>query len=270
MITTPNEARSDINLSEMVDAFDGEQAAVIKSILEDNQRQREEIETLRAEKEELREELETAKEETDERIETLEQRTHINWDGSGGFFEEAFVVRPDDGVRFPIGRALENRPRHCEVEDRVEEAQSEETTIEVDDANTPDIPDVETPLGQVINYPEHAVQENLTPNERRARSVAKDICQYGRSVDAGYALKASELRQVLSAQEDGKRIHGETLRRVRGFLEQFGKDCVEVVETMGGTTTVMFDDSFVKRTVAWRQADHGVVTPQGREGGQEA
>jgi hypothetical protein len=130
------------------------------------------------------------------------------------------------------------------------------------------VPEAETSLGQAIRLPEHVAEENLTENQQRARSVAKDVHQYATSVPAGYRLSASELRRVLSAQEDGATIHGQTLARVRDFLVRLGGDHVELKQSRGGTTSVIFDESFVKRVVAWANHDggHGAVTRGGVSG----
>ena len=60
-------------------------------------------------------------------------------------------------------------------------------------------------------------------------------------------MSASVLRRVLSAIENGDRVHAETLKRVRDFLDRLGGDAVEVTETRGGETTVVFDESLVRR-----------------------
>lgn len=151
-----------------------------------------------------------------------------------------------------------------------------------DDAAEPDVGDAkggsstaettrqqpQTPLGDCVTLPEAVAEQELTENVKRARDVASDVIDYGRSVPAGYAVTSSELRTVLTALDDGGgRAYTETVRRVMDYLDELGGDDVTVKETRGGQRTVIFDDEFVRRTVAWRQSvDNGVVTEGGVPG----
>jgi chromosome segregation ATPase len=165
------------------------------------------------------------------------------------------------------------RSRVTDVEESVESDDDDGVEADVEDTDTlqagsPAVPEAECSLGQAIRLPEHVAEENLTQNQQRARSVAKDVHQYATSVPAGYRLSASELRRVLSAQEDGATIHGQTLNRVRDFLLRLGGEHVELKESRGGTTSVIFGELFVKRVVAWANHDdgHGAVTRGGVSG----
>ena len=101
-----------------------------------------------------------------------------------------------------------------------------------------------TPLEQIISLPEHVADDNLTKNQQRARSVAMNIETYGRSCPAGVSLPFSRLRDVLTAQEDS-RAHYQTVRRVAEFLSEFGSDGVDITETRGGKTVVVFREKLV-------------------------
>jgi len=120
----------------------------------------------------------------------------------------------------------------------------------------------------VIRVPEHLVKESLTANQQRARFVAKDIHEYTQSVPAGRAIRSSQLRQVLTAGEDGQ-IYTETVSRVIRFLDELGDDAVQIRETQRGERVVVFDDTFVNRVQAYhhaQQASNTVVTGQGVSG----
>jgi hypothetical protein len=118
----------------------------------------------------------------------------------------------------------------------------------------------QTPLGDCVTLPETVAEQELTANVKRARGVARDVVDYARSVPAGYAITSSEMRTVLTAMNDGEgRTYTETVGRVIGYLDQLGGDDVAVKETRGGQRTVVFDDAFVKRTVAWRQSERNEV-----------
>jgi hypothetical protein len=117
--------------------------------------------------------------------------------------------------------------------------------------------------------PETVADQELTANIKRARDVAADVIDYGRSVPAGYAITSSELRTVLTALDDGGgKAYTETVRRVMEYLDDLGGDDVTLKETRGGQRTVVFDDGFVRRTVAWRNESpgNGVVAGTGASG----
>jgi len=112
----------------------------------------------------------------------------------------------------------EDRKRIHEVETQVEEATEESSTDTASDADLndnstapdPGVQPPETPLEDIVRVPEHLVEESLTANQQRARFVAKDVHEYTQSVPAGRAIRSSQLRQVLTAGEDG-RVYTETV-----------------------------------------------------------
>jgi chemotaxis regulatin CheY-phosphate phosphatase CheZ len=117
-----------------------------------------------------------------------------------------------------------------------------------------------TALERICALPEHVVKDNLTSNQRRARSVARRIREYGKSVPAGVAITSSRIKRVLTAQEDTQ-IHRQTVSRVADFLERFGDGDVEIKETRGGKTTVVFDEQLVEdvTTVVTGQEESSVT-----------
>jgi len=173
--------------------------------------------------------------------------------------------------------AAEDRKRVHEVETQVEEATDADTTASrtapdgesATDATDHGVQPPETPLEEVIRVPEHLVEEHLTANQRRARFVAKDVAEYTRSVPAGRAIRSSQLRQVLSAGEDGQ-IYTETVSRVFRFLDDLGGDAVAINESRRGERVVVFTEAFVERVQAYQshaqQDDHTVVTGHGVSG----
>lgn len=126
---------------------------------------------------------------------------------------------------------------------------------------TEDENEAKTALEQVCALPEHVAVENLTSNQKRARSVARRIKDYGKSVPAGIAITSTRIRDVLTAQED-KRIHRQTVQRVADFLKEFGDGGVDIKETRGGKTAVVFDDSLADDVTSVVTAnDRTTVTP---------
>jgi hypothetical protein len=149
------------------------------------------------------------------------------------------------------------------------EAGSEDETPTTPDEANPRTQAPETALGDCITLPETVADQELTANIKRARDVATNVIDYGRSVPAGYAITSSELRTVLTAmKDDDGRTYTETVGRVIEYLEDLGGDDVTVKQTMGGQRTVIFDDEFVRRTVAWRnQSVSNDVVTDGRARG---
>lgn len=102
-----------------------------------------------------------------------------------------------------------------------------------------------TPLEQVTAWADDVAEDELTANKLRAREVVKDIDQYTTKAPAGQVIKAGDLRKVLSAIE-GTGTHSETLNRVIEFLDDFGKDEVDVIKRRG-ERRISFSDSLVER-----------------------
>ncbi|SEP28983.1 hypothetical protein SAMN04487948_1353 [Halogranum amylolyticum] len=99
-----------------------------------------------------------------------------------------------------------------------------------------------SPLQQVVAFSKEAVQK-LTPNEKRARYVAKGISDYAKKVLAGYSIDSGTIRKVLRAKDD-ESPHPETVSRVMEFLNRFGKDETKIVKRRG-TNRVVFTQQAV-------------------------
>ena len=155
-------------------------------------------------------------------------------------------------------RLAELNGRVADVEDVVEGGSGDETPTPESTQTAP-----QTPLEEICRLPEHVAEDNLSSNQERARFVAKDIEQYGRSVPAGRAITSTDLRKVLSAKEDGS-AHTQTVSRVMEFLDRLGKDEVSIKETMSGKKTVVFTDEAVERLA--KITNHGVVIGDDRHG----
>jgi chromosome segregation ATPase len=113
--------------------------------------------------------------------------------------------------------------------------------------------DQNTPLERICALPESVVEDNLTRNQSRARSIALRIGEYGKKVPAGIAIPSSRIRRVLTAQEDST-IHRQTVARVADFLKQFGDGDVKIKKTRSGEKTVVFSKELAKAVTS-------VVTP---------
>lgn len=159
--------------------------------------------------------------------------------------------------------AAEDRQRIHELECRLEDGSSEPAGDTETGADTAAAPEPQTPLEEIVALPEGVAAESLSANQRRARAVAADIHQYSRSVPAGRAVTAGELRRVLSAREDGGPTHTQTVTRVIEMLTTLGADAVKQRSTHGNERVVVFEEALVARLAA-SGPDHTVVgDPQG-------
>lgn len=127
----------------------------------------------------------------------------------------------------------------------------------------------ETALEQVAAMPEHMVDDQLTPNQQRARHVALHIADYASKTPKGRILRAGDLRKVLKARFDCG--HSETVSRVREFLDRLGGDRVEIKdprtnafkkaeEKKAKGKTIVVDEQLAYNLHQIRQNNHDVVT----------
>lgn len=151
------------------------------------------------------------------------------------------------------------KKRLTNVEESTEEPDSPDANGGVKTGETT-LQEPETPLEDIVQLPEHVVDESLSANQQRSRFVAKDVNQYSRSVPAGRAIKSSELRRVLSARDDGS-CHTQTVQRVMQRLNDLGKDEVSIKETQAGEKVVVFTEEIVQRIQRYND-NHGVVSHQ--------
>lgn len=149
------------------------------------------------------------------------------------------------------------KKRLTNVEESTEEPDSSDANHGGSTSETP-LHEPETPLEDIVQLPEHVVDESLSANQQRSRFVAKDVSQYSRSVPAGRAIKSSELRRVLSARDDGS-CHTQTVQRVMERLDDLGGDDVAIKETQDGQKVVVFTNEIVQRIERYND-NHGVVS----------
>ncbi len=115
-----------------------------------------------------------------------------------------------------------------------------------------------TALEQVVGLPDDVAMNSLSANQKRARSIAQRVDEYGKSVPAGVAITSSRMRDILSGLED-KRVHRQTVQRVMDFLKRFGDGHIDTKETRGGKTVTVFSETVVESITS-------VVTGETRDG----
>ncbi|CCC41927.1 hypothetical protein [Haloquadratum walsbyi] len=184
---------------------------------------------------------------TNKQAEIDEIREQVAMQAKSNAEDRKKITQLEDNLAEHIEHDAKARKRLTEVEEKVEtdtadssEKQSSQSEDNDEDTTTPSGSKT-TSLEQVCALPENVAVENLTSNQKRARSIARRIKDYGKSVPAGIAITSTRIRDVLTAQED-KRVHRQTVQRVADFLKQFGDGGVDIKETRGGKTAVVFDD----------------------------
>ena len=148
----------------------------------------------------------------------------------------------------------ERERRSAEVEgchNRITRVSNEIEAVEADSEDTNPTPEdgkttIQTPLERVCQLDESTANSELTSNQRRARFLSMDVTDYARKVPAGYAIRSSEIRRVLSAGESAT-IYSQTVSRVMDFLEKLGNDDVSIKQTQSGERTVVFSERIVER-----------------------
>jgi hypothetical protein len=173
--------------------------------------------------EELVDELLTVVKEQAERIDELEQRL-------------------DDQADRQARETANNRKRISAIEER--EADKADDNPEGQDGES-GVVEPETPLEQVCDLDETTAEQQLTPNQKRARFIAQNPLDYFSKVPAGYTIDSGEIGKVLRAGTDCDG-HTATVSRVMGFLDDFGESDVKVVKRRG-TKRVVFTAELVDR-----------------------
>lgn len=145
-----------------------------------------------------------------------------------------------------------------DIDDRltsVEEGDDTDETHGVEDEDHADDDAPQTPMEQIAALPEHVAEDQLTPNQRRARFVAKDVDQYGKSVPVGTRMDTTTLRKVLqAASEESERIYRTTTHRVMDFLDRFGEDDV-TLKKKRGRKFVIFSEELIERLKQLKRSD---------------
>ncbi|CCC41950.1 uncharacterized protein Hqrw_5078 (plasmid) [Haloquadratum walsbyi C23] len=139
----------------------------------------------------------------------------------------------------------EQEERISELEDKTDDSETSKDQSSTSDSEGEDTNTQSTALEQVVALPDDVATENLTSNQKRARSIARRIDEYGKSVPAGIAITSTRIRDILSGLED-KRIHRQTVQRVADFLKRFGDCEIDTKETRGGKDVVVFSESVVE------------------------
>jgi|APHM01.1.fsa_nt_gi hypothetical protein len=138
--------------------------------------------------------------------------------------------------------------------------EEQSSTNKEDEDGSDETQSTATALEQVCALPEETAMNSLSANQKRARSVARRVDEYGKSVPAGIAITSTRIRDILSGLED-KRVHRQTVQRVADFLKRFGDGHIDRKQTRGGKNVVVFSDSIVEAitSVVTGEKDPGVT-----------
>jgi hypothetical protein len=121
----------------------------------------------------------------------------------------------------------------------------------------------ETPLERICALPEHVADRELTANQERARFIARDVRDYAERAPAGLVIGSRAIKRVLTASE-GKRPHTQTVARVMDFLDDLGKDDIELIKRRGRKLVVVDPDA-ADRLANHDRCDRGGETATGED-----
>ena len=153
--------------------------------------------------------------------------------------------------------------RITETENRQAQADSEDTTPGVEGEETGLRPS-QTPLERICSLPEQVADHELTTNQERARFIARDVRDYAEKAPAGLVIDSKAIKRVLTASE-GKRPHTQTVARVMNFLEDMGKEDVQLKKRRGKKLVVV-DPEAATRYAAHHDRCDGENSPTHPEG----
>ena len=147
------------------------------------------------------------------------------------------------------------RARITEAENRQMQPDSADATPEVDEAKTGSQTS-QTPLERICSLPEHVANRELTTNQERARFIARDIRDYAEKAPAGLVVDSRAIKRVLTASE-GKRPHTQTVARVMNFLEELGKEDVQLKKRRGKKLVVLDPEAATRYATHHDRCDGG-------------
>ena len=147
------------------------------------------------------------------------------------------------------------RARITEAENRQTQPDSADTTPGVEEEGTGSQPS-QTPLERICSLPEHVVDRELTTNQERARFIARDIRDHTEKAPAGLVVDSRAIKRVLTASE-GKRPHTQTVARVMNFLEELGKEDVQLKKRRGKKLVVVDPEAATRYAAHHDRCDGG-------------
>lgn len=148
------------------------------------------------------------------------------------------------------------RGRITEVENQQTEPHSKDATSRVDTEETGSQDD-RTPLERIATTPEHQVNQlGLTANQERARFIARGVKDYAEKAPAGLVISSRDIKKVIAAKE-GKRPHNQTVGRVMDFLDDLGKDDVDLIKRRGRKLVVMYPEAANRMMASHDRCDGG-------------
>lgn len=214
------------------------------------------LETKNDELEARVDELETKNTELEDRVDTLEAE---NQELKNRVADQAETIESDHAeLAEYTARVRKLETDHESAHEHRKRLQQQFHELTTDDVTTTDDVVSLSPLQQVVAFSEAAVQK-LTPNEKRARYVAKGISDYATKVPAGYSIDSSTIRNVLRSK-DGESPHTETVSRVMDFLNRFGKDETKVVKRRGMKRVVFTEKAVTDLESAANDSDPHSIT----------
>jgi len=217
------ELSTDADTADLVDAIESlaasnrQLAERVDRLESENREQAARIDELEAELAETKTDLDTVEDELEEAQEDLEEAK-------------------EHRSRMARGHA-QTRGRVSDLESDLANGDTESRIQEVEET-------IQTPLERTVAYAEELAQEELSPNQQRARWIAQDLRDYASPTSGGYVLASSDIKTVLAAMDES--THDQTVSRVIEFFDDLGKEEVSVAKRRG-SKRVLFSEEILQR-----------------------
>ena len=96
----------------------------------------------------------------------------------------------------------------------------------------------------------------MTATQERARFIAKGVKDYAEKAPAGLVISSRDIKKVIAAKE-GKRPHNQTVGRVMDFLNDLGKDDVDLIKRRERKLVVIDPDAADRMMASHDRCDGG-------------
>lgn len=119
---------------------------------------------------------------------------------------------------------------------------------------------VDRGYNRALYCPEALLFSSIAGDQERARFIARAVHDYAEKAPAGLVVDSRAIKRVITASE-GKRPHTQTVARVMNFLDELGKDAVQLKKRRGKKFVVV-DPEAADRLV--NATDH-ICCDEGRD-----
>ena len=104
------------------------------------------------------------------------------------------------------------------------------------------------PIQRIVRFDESMAQEQLTPNQRRARYLWQNYREFSHGVKDGRVVKGGELRRILQAREaEDSKIRSSTVGRVMEIIVDLTNEIATVSKADDGERRLFVPNDWLTR-----------------------